>query len=59
MYILGIVFYVFLTMGAVYVIFHIKDFFSSWYKWSIAVIKGIGKAILWVGKKIIGIFKRK
>jgi len=56
---LEIVFRVLLTMAVVYAVFHVKDFFKDWYKWSIAAIKGMGKAILWIGKKIISIFKKE
>jgi hypothetical protein len=56
---LKMIFFVFLTMAGIYTIFHINDFIQDWYKWFIALVKGIGKTILWIANKIISIFKRK
>jgi len=41
--ILGIVFYVFLSLTAIYVIFHIVDFVKWWKDRAVAVFKGILK----------------
>jgi hypothetical protein len=55
---LKMIFFVFLTMSGIHTIFHINDFIQDWYKWFITLVKGIGKTILWIWNKIIGIFKR-
>lgn len=38
---MNIIFKVFLTMTAIYVLFHIVDVFDWWYKKAKAVVKGI------------------
>lgn len=40
------------AMAVIYVIFNIKDFILSWYRWIIAVGKGIGRLSVWLWKKI-------
>lgn len=58
MEILKIIFFVFVTMAAVYTIFNIKDFFISWYKWILLLFKGIWNLIKWLWSKIISLFKK-
>lgn len=55
---LEIAFMILLVMAAVYTIFNLGDFITSWYKWTIAVAKGMGKIIVWLWEKIINIFKK-
>jgi len=58
MKLLEIIFMIFLAMSAIYVIFNIADFIESWYKWIIAVVKGLWFTLVWLYLKVINIFKR-
>jgi len=51
---LGFLYMLIGAMAIIYVIFNIKDFLNTWYKWIIAGAKGIGRLAVWLWNKITG-----
>lgn len=57
--ILELIYQIIGAAAIIYVIFNLKDFFKSWASWILLLGKGIWNGIKWIGKKIIGIFKKE
>lgn len=57
--ILELIYQIIGAAAIIYVIFNWKDFLKSWASWILLLGKGIWNGIKWVGKKIIGIFKKE
>ncbi|MDD4877204.1 MAG: hypothetical protein PHQ86_08790 [Dehalococcoidales bacterium] len=52
MTIFEILFWIWLIMSGVYVVFNIKDFGLMWWKWLLAIGRGLKRLLEWVLKII-------